>query len=432
MTPEGRLYGPLTLSLGIGLTAMGMGLAIQMLGAVIGPFRISEGERSALSGIAVWVPSPSNPTAAIETRDRLRAWRHVIPAGTEVFESHALEELLSSEPRAIAVLDARSIEPGELESLLEFAEGGGALIVWGAVAVRWSDGRWRGFDEMRRLLNVRSVYPLGRDASIGLRSARRGPLSAGLAPDRRVALAPQAGVPAIDDPNAELRWADASGPAGASRFRQVRRGRLVWLAAGPESLSGSAASADFARLVRAAVAWSTAQPFVEVLPWPDRSSFAVAVLATAERMSADAISREIARAARVGGLARLPATVAERAERSFPVTRGAWIAPEKEIVRWRRRREGVIAAASRVGPRRHRIEVTNNGRDGMKGLVLRIHLNAAVRRVDVDRTKLQQEEPVIELDLEAQQLDLRLPEVPGRSSLAYTLDMLPIGADPLP
>jgi hypothetical protein len=238
---------------------------------------------------------------------------------------------------------------------------------------------------MARLLGVARVVPLPRDASRGLAAARRGPLSAGLESGQRLAVDAEEGAPAIEDPAAELRWAgdEASGPqAGAARGASLRRefgaGRLVWLGAGPDrSAAGATApGGDFARLVAATFAWAAREPFAEVLP---------------------------AEAGR--------ATVSE----ASPLPPDA---PD------------LAAEVSRLGPRRHLIDVTNRGRDSARGGVVRVHLNAPVERLAMQRTVLQQDEPRFHFDPRAQHVDLRLPELAGGRSLAYTLDLDPADAAP--
>jgi hypothetical protein len=228
---------------------------------------------------------------------------------------------------------------------------------------------------MARLLGA-AIAPLPREASLALAAARPGPLSAGLAPDQRLALLPEGGVPATADPAAELRWAGdlapgaapPSGARGASLRREIGRGRLVWLGAGPDrSAAGATApGGDFARLAAAAFAWAAREPYAEVLPAPAASA-------------------------------------------------GAG-------------RSDLAAEVRRLGPRRHLIEISNRGREPAREGVVRLHLNARAEHVALERTVLQQEEPRWSFRKREGLVDLHLPEISGRRSLAYTLDLDPAAA----
>jgi len=85
----------------------------------------------------------------------------------------------------------------------------------------------------------------------------------------------------------------------------------------------------------------------------------------------------------------------------------------------------------RLGPHRHLVDVTNGGREAARGAVVRVHLNDRVERVSMERTVLQQDEPRFHFDPRGQHVDLRLPELAGGRSLAYTLDLGPALARPV-
>jgi hypothetical protein len=371
--PEGRSYGPLTVVLGVGLLAMGVALAVQMIAAVVGPFDLLHGAApvDALR-LGVWMPASSGYDARNEGRRRARAWRAVLGRRVAVREGGSLAALVESGAAVVAVSDARSLGDDELAQLREYLRRGGAAIVAGPVAVRGADGAWRGTDAMARLLGVARIAALPREASSALAAARRGPLSAGLAPGQRLALLPEPGVPALDDPEAELRWAgdDASarGPRGASLRRELGAGRLVWLGAGPELSAAGATTpgGDFARLAAAAFAWAAREPYAEALP-----------------------------------LAAAPGE--PRYEPASP--------------------SPLAAELRRLGPQRHLLEVTNRGASALAHGVVRVHLNRAALRVAMGRTVLQQDEPRWRFDARAQHVDVRLPELPAGRSLGYTLDL---------
>jgi hypothetical protein len=307
---------------------------------------------------------------------------------------------------------------------------------------------------MADLLAAPGIVPRDRVASRALRAAGRGPLTAPLAPGQRVSLHAEPGVPALPDPEAELEWpGDGSRPTGASRRLPLGRGRLVWIAAGPESADEEVADRLFVggempQLVDAAVAWAAREPYVEVLAWPEGAPIGALVerdptapelrpAALAEAAGATErrrmLDREIARTARSGGLFQLAVptgAVSEplRAELFLHATarlreRRAWFGERGDVAQWRRLHGGLVATIDRVGPRRRLIEVENSGRETVRGAVLRVHLNDVLHAAQLERTTLQQEEPRVRLDLRAEQLDLLLPDLPGRSRRAYTLDL---------
>jgi hypothetical protein len=390
--PEGRLYAPLAAALGLVLAAMGLALGVQMVAAVVGPFDFVAPPPAGAASLGIWVPASAGSDARSEARRCARAWRAALGERAAVHEPGALEALRSGGPAVLAVADGRALADEEVAALREWVRRGGSAILTGPVAVRGPRGEWRGTGAMARLLGVERVASLPRSASLGLVASRRGPLSAALAPGQRLALEPEEGVPAVDDPAAELRWAGngspGSGPPplgvrGAALRRELGAGRLVWLGAGPErSAAGAAAPGrDFARLAAAAFAWAAREPFAEVLAGeePARSE-----------------GRPPAAASAPGGGGQDPE---------------AGGALEAEL--------------RRLGPRRHLLEVTHRGREPLRGGVVRVHLNARVERLAVGRTLLQQEEPRVRFDARAQHVDVRLPELAGRRHLAYTIDLDP-------
>jgi len=386
--PGGRSYGPLTLALGVGLVAMGMALAVQMIAAVVGPFDLLRGAApvGALR-LGVWMPASSGYDARSEGRRRARAWRAVLGRRVAVREAGSLAALVEAGAAVVAVSDARSLADDELASLREYLRRGGAAIVAGPVGVRGPEGAWRGTAAMARLLGVARIAALPREASGALAAARRGPLSAGLAPGQRLALLPEPGVLALDAPEAELCWAgdgaEAHGPRGASLRRELGAGRLVWLGAGPELSAAGATTpgGDFARLAAAAFAWAAREPFAETLPLSDPPGASLA-----------------------------GAPDGPPAARAAPAPASPAPAP-------------LDAELSRLGPQRHLLEVTNRGASALARAVVRVHLNRPVLRVALGRTVLQQDEPRWRFDARAQHVDVRLPELPAGRSLGYTLDL---------
>jgi len=375
--PEGRAYGPLTLAVGASLLAAGAALAVQMIVAVVGPFDLFGTAPAGAPTLGVWLPPSAMDGSRTEARRRARSWRAVLGSRVAVRESGSLEALAEQGVAVLAVCDARGLTGPELAALSEWVRAGGSAIVTGPVAVRGREGEWLGTGAMARLLGVSRITPIPREASLALADARRGPLTAGLVPGQRLATVPEAGAPAIDDPAAELRWAGDETPGvpprrgrGASLRREIGPGRLVWLGAGPDLSAAGATTpgGDFARLAAAAFAWAAREPYAEVL-------------------------------ARAGG----PREASQPAPDE----------PEPDL----------DAEVHRVGPRRHRVEVTNRGRGVAREAVVRVHLNARIERLAVQRTLLQQDEPRFRFDPRAQHVDLRLPELAAGRSLAYTLDL---------
>jgi hypothetical protein len=385
IAPEGRVYGPLTLAVGLVLLAMGIALSLQTIASVVGPFDFAGGAPSGTPTLGVWLPGSAGYDSRTQSRRRARSWRAALAGRVKLREGGSLESLAGQGVSALVVSDARGLSAAELASLTDYVRGGGSAIVTGPVAVRGPEGEWLGTQAMARLLGVPRVVPLPREDSRELAAARRGPLSAGLGPGQRLAVDAEEGAPAIDDPSAELRWAgdersgaQALSARGASLRREIGAGRLVWLGAGPDrSAAGATApGGDFARLVAATFAWAAREPYAEVLP-------------------------AAAGAARSSDGSPLPVD-----------------APD------------LAAEVSRLGPHRHLIDVTNRSRDSARGGVVRVHLNAPVERLAMQRTVLQQDEPLFHFDRRAQHVDVRIPELAARRSLAYTLDLDSADASP--
>ncbi len=449
---EGRLYAPTVISLAAALAAAALVLGVLTLTALIGPFRVLGGASpGAHADLALWLPASSVSLPPAERVRRLRAWRAAAGRDRSV---EAVARLADAGRRVVALPDARTLSRDEAEELRAFLRAGGGVVLSGAIGVRAPDGSWRGWELMSELLSVPEVVPRDRESSRALRAARRGPLTAALAPGRRVPLHAEPGVPAVAGADAELEWPhDGARAAGASRRLRVGRGRMVWLAAGPESADEEVArqlfvGGDLPRLLDAAVAWAAREPFVEVLAWPagaplgallERAPEAALLRPEALAGVAGASARRrvldasIAEAALTGGLFRLslPRSAVPEPGRSALFAhatrrlreRGAWFGGRGDVARWRRLQRGLEARIERVGPRRRLIELANRSAETLHGAVLRVHLNDALHSALLGRTTLQQEPPEIRLDLPAEQLDVRLPPLPGGSQQAYTLDL---------
>lgn len=437
-------------SLSGGLLAAGLALAVLMLAAVIGPFHVFDrGDDSPTATIGLWVPASAFAVPAPERARRLRAWRTATGRQRDV---RALRELDADAARVVALTDGRALRPDEVRALRAFVESGGGAILTGAVGVRDGDGGWRGWGLMEELLGARPI-PVDRESSRSLVANARGPLTAALATTARVPLHAEPGAPALETPAAELRWQGGGAASGASRRLSWRRGRVVWLGAGPERSDENTAEQlfvgdDMTRLLDAAIAWVAREPFVEVLPWPQRAALGALIVwgdeapevqpaalagasSAAERRRV--LDEQIARAALGARLFRLelPEGFGSQAERRLLLEHStrrlhqedAWFAARGEIARWRRLQTGVVASIRRVGPRRHLIAVTNRNDERVEGAALRVHLNDDVREARLGRTTLQQQEPRFSHDRAAGRLDLALPPLDPGATQSFTLDL---------
>jgi len=315
----------------------------------------------------------------------------------------------------------------------------------GSVGVRDADGAWLGYERMRNLLGA-DVVSLDTEGAQAIVAGRRGPIAAALAPRQRIEIRNEEGLPGALIANAELSWSGANGeatagvvqPAAALR-REFGKGRLAWIAVGPERAATTGTDARLLRhLLEAALAWSSRMPFVEVLPWPTGAPFAGVVepdTAAATPQPELGWKREIDAAANDAGIARLkiPGGARRRGdtEKRLAAAIGelerqrAWIATRAEISKWTRQRAVVKASARHTGPNRIIVEVTNLGPSEASRVVLRLFLNQPVLRATVEATKLFQGVATLQLRPNAELLDLILPPLDASASAAFSLDYEP-------
>lgn len=452
---EGRLYGPLVWVGSATLAASGVCLAILMISSVVGPFWFGVDEPAPPPPVVgLWLPPQPGP----EAQRRVEAWRRTLPAEVAVVESVSLAELAEAGAGAVVLPDARALGPHDQAALTAWLARGGGAVLTGAVAVRAPDGAWLGWDRMLSLLAVRAVVPLEASASTRLAPARRGPISAALPPGSSLPLLPESGAPALADGSAELRWESAPphGAAGASRRRRLDRGRLAWIAVGPESArlpDGDQWSA-LAEVFRGALAWVSRQPSLELLAWPDGSPLAVdivesdAAAGSRERFE-QRVRAEVAAAAETGDVARLVLAVGglgavERVRRAswarqLAESRAGWLAPESERRAWARRRDALRVGIVRVSSRRLRLEVSNRGAERVDGAAVRLHWNRPFADVEVRGTTLFQGgvrvrpaeagsthdgtgDAAADRAAPGEWSDLLLPGIPARSHRAWVVD----------
>jgi len=411
---------------------------------VIGPFHFGvSGEGTAGTSFGLWIPGVDESASW-----RVRAWRGIAPRDRPLVESASLAELAAQGVGSIAVPDARALTREQAVELRSFLDGGRGVILTGSVGVRGEGDTWHGYDLMARLLEVPEVLQMGRVASGAVEAAQRGPLSASFSPGELVSLRPEAGVPAIDDAKAELRWAGGRGGAlasgrAASKRLEIGRGRLVWLGPGPENTQRPGERDAMARLARGAILWASRQPLAEVLPWPngaffagvvelDRTGFAVHRFGDTPIAVERAVEAEVEAARHRGELARIEIPVpglgsaeAERLkEHAIRLLQGrsAWVATRGDVAAWKAARSGVSATIRRQGPNRLLLDVSNDSRTAAGLVVIRVYLNQPAERVRVERTQLLQEVPELRFLRGRESLDLLLPELPGRTNRAYTID----------
>jgi len=438
---EGVLYRPLVWSLATALLGAGALLSIQMISAVVGPFRLAQlGEHDPRGAVALFRDAYQPAGAAVRSPFGLE----LVEAGRSVRELTSLRDLDPAKVGAVVLSELRVLSDDEAAGLRNYLAGGGGAVLVGSVGVRDADGAWLGYGTMGNLLGA-EVLPLDEDRARAIVANRRGPIASALAPRQRIGVIQDDGFPAALITDSELRWAGAQprpdAPAAALR-REFGKGRLAWIAVGPERVTSTAADQRLLRRVlEAAVAWSSRMPWVEVLPWPGGASFAGVVEPAASGGGAAdgrperVWTREIDAAEQDAGIARLlvsadarrhDATEARLADAMGELgRRGAWVATRSEISTWTRQRSAVKASVRRAGPRRIVVEVTNLGRSPASRVVLRVFLNEPVLRAEVDATELLQAAARVQLRPNAEVLDLVLPQLDPRASAAFSLDYEP-------
>lgn len=434
---EGVLYRGLVWSLAVALVGAGALLSIQMISAVVGPFRIAQlGQHDPRGAVALLRDAYQPVGAAV----RSPFGHELVRSGRSVREVTSLRELDPAKTGAIVLSEPRVLGEEEGAALRNYLAGGGGAVLIGSVGVRDADGAWLGYDTMRNLLGA-PVTPLAEDRAQAIVAAGRGPLAAALAPRQRIGVKPEIGLPGATLAGAELRWAGAqpsdAAPAAALR-REFGAGRLAWIAVSPDAAATTGADHQSLRhVLEAAVAWTSRTPWIEVMPWPGGAPFAGvveqdAVAATAPADSPRVWQREIDAAAADGGIARLlvtdrhAATEKQLAAALGELTRrGAWVATRSELSTWTRERAAVEVSVRRAGPHRVLVEVTNFGRSRASRVVLRLWLNEPVRSAEAEATKLMQDDAGVRLVPNAEVLDLVLPDLDARASAAFSLDYEP-------
>ncbi len=435
---ESVLYRPLVWSLATALLTSGALLSIHMISAVVGPFRLAQLGKPDPRAVVALFREVDKPAGSIA---RTEFGHELMGAGRSVREVTSLRHLDPSEVGAVLVSEPRVLQGAEAAALRRFLSGGGGVVLIGSVGVRDADGAWLGYEQMRSLLGA-DVVSLDEDGARAIVADRRGPIAAALLPRQQIGIRYEEGFPGALASNAELSWTAPPGgsvaPAAALR-REFGKGRLAWIAVGPERAATAGADQRLLRhVLEAALAWSSRMPSVEVLPWPRGAPFAGVVetgAAAANPQPELGWKREIEAAANDAGIAHLRVSSEARhlgdTEARLAVAigelerRGAWVSTRSDISSWTRERAGVEASVRRAGPQRVVVEVTNRGHANASRVVLRVFLNQPVLRAAAEATKLLQRSATIQLLPNAEALDLFLPALDARSSAAFSLDYEP-------
>ncbi len=347
-------YGASVSTVGIVLVASGGVLLLLMLYQFVGPFRFLESVATLpVRETVLWLPADASPQQPATAR-RIAGWRRVLPGAGRIRRGPGFP--LPPSRFVLAVPDARRLAGAEIGGLLDFTRRGGGVVVSGSLGVRDATDGWRGYEGMVRVLGVTEVVPLAAELTAALRAGGRGPLAAALTPDKRVSLLPEEGLPSVPVSGAELVWNGAEPEPrpfrGASRRLELGRGRLVWVAAGPE-VGVEASLPDLDRVLQAAVAWAAREPVVALLPPPGE------------------------------GEARLEA--------------------------WRRLDAMLDTRAERVGAERLLVSVTHRGSHPVEEVALEIYVGSPVGPATVKATVLGQELPELRRWPGDERVELRLP-----------------------
>ena len=435
---ETVLYRPLLWSAATALFASGVLLSIQMISAVVGPFRLSQLGTSDSRAVVALFRGPDQAAGSVT---RSEFGHELMGGGRLLREITSLQSLDLREIGAVVISEPRVLPEDEAAKLRNFLAGGGGAVLVGSVGVRDADGAWLGYERMRNLLGA-EIVPLDEDQARAIVADHRGPIAAALGPRARIGIRPEPGVPSARIQSPELAWAGehaTEAPPAAALRRDFGKGRLAWIAVGPERAATTGADQRALRhVLEAAVAWSSRMPSVEVLPWPGGAPFAGVVKPDAMAATSDSEigwQHEIETAANDAGVARLlvPGGRLRHADIEKRLAsvigelekRGAWVATSREISNWTRQRAVVEASVRRVGPNRIAVEVTNFSRSEASRVVLRVFVNRPVLRAAVETTKLLQGTATLQLRPYAESLDLALPPLDPRSSMAFSLDYEP-------
>ncbi len=160
MSPsEGALYRPLVWSIAAALLGAGALLSIQMISAVVGPFRLAQlGEHDPRGAVALFRDAHQPLGAAV----RSPFGHALVETGRSVRELTSLQDLDPARVGVVVLSELRVLTDDEAARLRDFLAAGGGAVLVGSFGVRDADGAWRGYETMRKLLGA-EVLPLDRD-----------------------------------------------------------------------------------------------------------------------------------------------------------------------------------------------------------------------------------------------------------------------------
>ncbi|MCP5039637.1 MAG: DUF4350 domain-containing protein [bacterium] len=366
--PEGRFYTPLTLCLSGLFGVLAVRLTIAMLTTLYGPFSFGAAAPPDPVRYGFWLVDDDTRVDREAVARRVSAWQRVLTRaheqGVELVRAATLELLVERGATVVVVASGRTLDADEARALEAFvARGAGALLI-GSIGTTDEEGRWRGYEVMQGLLGVDEVVPLARDASRSFEVGRPNALLSGrLGGTEHLPLISEVGVPAIQNPGAELLWSsDGAGktPNAATLRRSIGEGRLLWIGAGPESSVAGNASA--LRLHDSL--------YLDALHWA----------------------------------ARQPAIVMLASDVPLHM------------------RERIHAGVQVEGRYRLRVEVSNRSEDPASHVVLRLFFNRETGAIDVVRTTVLQRLPGLERAPQGEWLDFSMPKLAGNSSLSLLVD----------
>jgi hypothetical protein len=257
-------------------------------------------------------------------------------------------------------------------------------------------------------------------------------------------------VPALETNESELLWAGAADAdavhTGASRRLRLGRGRLAWVAPGPEVISEADTSDVRAlhRSLRNAMAWVRMHAVVEMRAWPGAAPFALEIAerdagsrapATAdERGSFEAAVLTAMRNAQTSGvflLVEIPrngdedawADALRRRLVAEAEARGAWLTSRHAASRWMVVRGDLRLAVTEAGPSRLLVNVTNPTEAAIDGLGLKLWINRPAGDIRVDAVALGQALPTVRFDRGSESAEFDLPSLSPRATLSFHVDL---------
>ncbi len=374
--PEGRTYTVLVLLLGVLFLTGGTFLMFTMVATVIGPFSIDSvrpPESRARASLILWVP-PSLRDVGEFDRDRsLATWRSLVPEEESLTVTSSLESIDLQDRQGVVVADGRSLSMSEIQALRGFVRSGGRVVVWGWIAIWDAEHAWAGTGTMRRLLGVTEVAVLSYERARRLGVGYLGSLSLGIDPKREIGIS----VP-VESPGLPAGEAAALRSQGGSRAQL--RAELYWLDAAEREVGAQAAAASSLQIGAGQLLWLAMAPPEPTAQAPELARVFRNALSWAVRAPIHGISSD-----------------------SFAA---------------------LETSLDRVSERRITLEVTNVDRAPHAFAVVRIDMNRPVREVVVTNAAVLRKRPSLSLVPGREWFDVQLPEIPGRASRSYALDVV--------